>query len=201
MEHNLRDICERLISSAAELNALDAKLGDGDLGTTVTSICNTLRDEIDQLPDDIGGCFAHIVSVISKTSGSSFSAVTMTGLLCAARAAKGRESLPWQDLPAVLRDCIETMCERGGAAKGDKSMIDGLLAITDRLASQPETELFKEAAELAISEALDDFREKPFRIGRARLAPNRGVGYDDPGMVALARIVGVTGSTQKGKPI
>lgn len=33
--------------------------------------------------------------------------------------------------------------------------------------------------------ALDDFRDKPCKIGRARIFAERTIGMDDPGMVAF----------------
>jgi dihydroxyacetone kinase-like protein len=41
----------------------------------------------------------------------------------------------------------------------------------------------------AIAGAIVQFRELPFRQGRARIFGAKGIGRDDPGMVALARIV------------
>jgi dihydroxyacetone kinase-like protein len=37
--------------------------------------------------------------------------------------------------------------------------------------------------------ALDAFRDKPNRIGRARMFADKTIGMDDPGMVALLRMV------------
>jgi hypothetical protein len=50
-------------------------------------------------------------------------------------------------------------------------------------------------ADGAVSRTLDEFRGKPSRIGRARLAPQQGIGQDDPGMVALKRIIEAIRST------
>lgn len=41
----------------------------------------------------------------------------------------------------------------------------------------------------AAGEALEAFRDKPNRIGRARMFADKSIGIDDPGMVALQRMV------------
>ncbi len=44
------------------------------------------------------------------------------------------------------------------------------------------------AAREAVRQALDAYREKPCRIGRARMFAERSVGKDDPGMLAFTRL-------------
>ena len=38
-------------------------------------------------------------------------------------------------------------------------------------------------------ELLDAFRDRPNRVGRARMFADKTIGLDDPGMVALQRMV------------
>jgi dihydroxyacetone kinase-like protein len=40
-----------------------------------------------------------------------------------------------------------------------------------------------------VAECLDRFRHQPARQGRARIFGEKSVGKDDPGMVALQRII------------
>ena len=46
------------------------------------------------------------------------------------------------------------------------------------------------AASTAATAAMDDFRGKPNRLGRARMFAEKSVGMDDPGMRAFQRILG-----------
>lgn len=190
----------RLMSSAEELNRLDGKLGDGDLGSTAISICRALQEELSEVPGDISGCFSRVASAIARTSGSSFSAVVMTGFVCAARLTKGQAVLKGDELSQLLLQCVEAMSERGGAVRGDKTLLDGLSAIGQTLAKDLEPGVIEGEVLYAVADSLRVFREKPFKIGRARLAPNRGVGSDDPGMVALARMIGVSAPSEAPEP-
>jgi dihydroxyacetone kinase-like protein len=40
----------------------------------------------------------------------------------------------------------------------------------------------------AASKAIEEFRDKPNRIGRARMFAEKSIGMDDPGMVAVLRM-------------
>lgn len=180
--------CDRLEACSAELNELDAKLGDGDMGTTLATLARALRPELATPPDDVGECLARVVSVIGRTSGSSLSAVLMTGLHRAARETRGLTAVPWPRLASLIELALDAMSERGGAKLGDKSVLDGLAAIAEALAGESDHAAFADAADRAVSTALAAFRDKPSKIGRARLGADHGVGHDDPGMAALKRV-------------
>ena len=44
-------------------------------------------------------------------------------------------------------------------------------------------------AYLAVTDALESFRDKRATVGRARIFGDKSVGLDDPGMLAMERIV------------
>lgn len=185
----IRHAACRLAACTAELNGLDAKLGDGDMGTTLATISRALEPEIERLPNDIGESLGRVVRVIGRTSGSSLGAVMMTGLQRVARETRGRSELPWRELAGLIELALAAMQERGGARLGDKSLLDGLAAVAAALAEEPDPAAFAAAAEAAVERTIARYRDKPCRIGRARLAGERSIGEDDPGMVALIRVV------------
>jgi dihydroxyacetone kinase-like protein len=182
-------IAERLLETAEELNALDATLGDGDLGTSLASIARAVREHAPSLPEDVGEALARIAKIIAGTSGSSFSGVMMVGLLAAANHTRGRSSVPVSELPGLLRVSIDAISERAGARLGDKSVLDGIAAIADAVEQASSGIDVVSQAEKALQEALVIFRDRPCQIGRGRLAGKRSVGCDDPGMVALQRML------------
>lgn len=187
LKRALRGICDRLVASTEELNALDAALGDGDLGGTMASIAKSVQSEIDTLPDDLGEALLRIVKAMSRTSGSSFSGVVLAGVMRAGANLRGRTSAAPSDLPALIKASVATMGERGGASLGDKSVLDALDAVGQAL--EGKTDYLAAEAERAVAEALDRFRPLQSKIGRARLAGERSIGRDDPGMVAFKRMI------------
>jgi dihydroxyacetone kinase-like protein len=183
----LQGICAKLTASTEELNALDAVLGDGDLGGTMASIAKSVQSEIETLPDDLGEALLRIVKAMSRTSGSSFSGVVLAGVMRAGANLRGRSSLDPSELPALIKASVDTMSERGGAKLGDKSVLDGLAAVGEALAGK--TDNLAAEADRAVTAAMDAFRPLPCKIGRARLAGERSIGRDDPGMVAFKRMI------------
>lgn len=77
------------------------------------------------------------------------------------------------------------MQARSRAQFGDKTILDGILAVTRATTAATDFETFGRSAAKATETALAEFRGKPCRIGRARLSAQGGVGIDDPGMVFL----------------
>lgn len=180
-------ICAKLNAATDELNEMDAVLGDADLGSTLSTIAKSVQSEIETLPDDLGEALMRVVKAISRTSGSSFSGVMMAGVMKAASSLRGRDSIVPSELPGLLRASIATMSERGGAKLGDKSVLDALAALADGLEGKADG--LAAAADKAVAGGLDKFRDQPSKIGRARLAGERSIGRDDPGMFAFKRMV------------
>jgi dihydroxyacetone kinase-like protein len=81
------------------------------------------------------------------------------------------------------------MSDRGKGQLGDKTVLDALNAV--RLATEglDEPAAQVKAAIQAVDQTMADFRGHPFRRGRARIFGDKGLELDDPGMVALKRII------------
>jgi dihydroxyacetone kinase-like protein len=69
-----------LDARAMEFNQLDAATGDGDMGSTLQTVARAILADTTLLPDDLGEVFGRLAVIFAKTSGSSLSAVVMTGL-------------------------------------------------------------------------------------------------------------------------
>ena len=64
--------CAALEAAAPELNALDGRLGDGDLGATLQKCAANVRAAAAGLPDDLAGIFKRCAGACANASGSSF---------------------------------------------------------------------------------------------------------------------------------
>lgn len=184
--------CEALESAAPELNALDGQLGDGDLGTTLEKCAGNIRALLASAPTQLDALLKACAQACARASGSSFGTLLAVGFLNAAKEVAGREALDRDALAQLLAVVLRALSERGGAALGDKTMLDSLDAIIralEALNSGAQAPALKAAAAAATAEALDAFRGLPNRIGRARMFAERSIGLDDPGMVAVQRMV------------
>jgi phosphoenolpyruvate---glycerone phosphotransferase subunit DhaL len=181
-----RRVAEALIANAERFNALDAAGGDGDMGTTLAMVSRGLLAEREPGAEDVGEALMRVAKVIARISGSSLSAVVMTGLMAMSKACSGKAEVAWADLPALLETALETMQARSRARLGDKTVLDGIAHIAEALRGAETAGQAGAAAEAATQDALAAFCDRPAVVGRLRLEPAKGVGTDDPGMVALA---------------
>lgn len=172
-----------------ELNAADGALGDGDLGVTMTRGMRAISQMKDDLPDDLGMALMQCAQAFTKSSGSSYGTLMATGLLSAAKTLKGQtqfEVAQISDLVAAARDKMQ---DRGKAELGGKTVLDSLDAVARATSGLDDKNAVAAAASDAVDQALEDFRDKPATIGRARIFAEKSIGLDDPGMLAMQRIV------------
>lgn len=174
--------------AAPELNELDGRLGDGDLGATLHKCAVNVASAASDMPDSLDGVFMTCAQACAKASGSSFGTLLAQAFLGAAKWIPPRTALSRTDLAALLAQTVQTLSARGGASLGDKTMLDSLDAVSKALDAASDGADLCAVARDAAAGALDGFKDRPNRIGRARMFADKSVGMDDPGMVAVLRM-------------
>ncbi|MGU9956788.1 MAG: dihydroxyacetone kinase subunit DhaK [Arenicellales bacterium WSBS_2016_MAG_OTU3] len=176
----LTDCCNVLIAAEAELNALDAKSGDGDTGSTLAGAARALIGAMERLPlaDHTQLCRA-IGLELSQTMGGS------SGVLLAiffAAAGDGASSgLP---IRKALKAGLTRMQEIGGAQIGDRTMVDALAPALEALDNG-----IANAAAAARKGADHTATIVRAKVGRASyLSAQQLEGHNDPGAEAVARL-------------
>lgn len=172
-----------------ELNAADGALGDGDLGVTLTRGMRAISDMKDDLPDDFGMALFQCAQAFTKSSGSSYGTLMATGLMTAAKTLKGQTEFDAAQISNLVAAARDKMQERGKAELGGKTVLDSLDAVAQATAGLDAPDALADAAARAVDQALDDIRDKPATIGRARIFGEKSIGMNDPGMLAMQRIV------------
>jgi len=190
VERALWRVSQGLRQAAAELNALDAVVGDGDLGTTLARCANAL-DGTPLADGTVADLLQEAGARCAAASGSSCATLLGAALRAAARACR-QAAMPHAlgdgDMAELLGHAAAAVARLGEAQEGDKTLLDALLAVqrSKPLDGTPWTVLH---AEQALHAALQALHPQPGRIGRARLHAGRVAAYDDPGMVAVLRMV------------
>ncbi|NLS79132.1 MAG: dihydroxyacetone kinase subunit L [Chloroflexi bacterium] len=182
-------IAAHLEACADELNRLDGALGDGDLGVTMVRGARGLVEAAPKLPDDVGMAFLQCAQVFTKVSGSTYGTLLATGLMSAAKLAKGRAEIPTSEIADLLGAALEGMMKRGRGNLGDKTVLDALEAARAAAAGLDDPAALAVAVDDAVAGALERFRDQPAKQGRARIFGDKSIGLDDPGMVAFKRVV------------
>ena len=191
--HDLQAAVSRIqagiASVGAELNELDGKLGDGDLGVTLINGFKNISDASDDSPEDFGMALFTCAKLMTQVSGSSFGTLMATALMAAGKQVKGSSQIEAAQIPDLLQAAQDAMIARGGASLDDKTLLDSMHAIISSLREGVEAGGMLENAETAATQALNDMRDKPNKIGRARIFGDKTIGMDDPGMVAILRLI------------
>ena len=179
----------KLETCADELNALDAVLGDGDLGVTMVRGAKSVQAELENLPDDVGMALLKCAQAFTKISGSTLGTLLATGLMSAAKTTKGRREVPWSEVSSLLAGAGNSMSTRSQGQLGDKTILDALEAARAATEGLEDPAAMVSAANEAVDSALERFRNQASRQGRARIFGDKSIGQDDPGMVAFKRIL------------
>ncbi len=186
----LAECSERMIAAAPELNELDAKLGDGDLGATLEKCGRLMQEGLSREFETPADVFKACAMACTRASGSSFGTLMAVAFLTLAKETSGRTNLAPGEVEPLLGQVIEALMARGRASLGDKTVLDSLEAIRIAATGHTGSAHLPELARAAAESALDAFRDRPNRIGRARMFGEKSIGLDDPGMVAVVRMIG-----------
>ena len=175
------DSCDAFIAMQDDLNALDAKTGDGDTGTTVATAARSLKSSIDKLPlADSAPLFRALSDHLSVSMGGS-SGVLLSILFSAASDAVRSGA---GDIEAI-REGVSRMMNYGGAGLGDRTMVDALVPALDSLIADGS---LSNAADAARAGAVATSTMTRARSGRSAYVPEGSLqGVTDPGAEAVAR--------------
>lgn len=173
--------CQILIKAEADLNALDAKSGDGDTGSTLAGAARALLGALDRLPlADHTQLFRAIGQELSQTMGGSSGVLLAIFFTAAGDAASSGLSMV-----AALKEGLARMQTIGGAELGDRTMVDALKPALEKL----EASGMAEAAVAARAGAAETAQIRRAKAGRAAyLNAEQLYGNVDPGAEAVARL-------------
>ena len=185
----LINIFQKLLDEAKnsydEFNSADGKIGDGDLGVTILHGLEEVNNNINKFNDDMGANFMLCSKAFVKKSGSSFGTLIAFSFMNISKNLKGKSECNHEDILSIFEISLKTILERGKTNLGDKTIADSLnLIIRNLKDNQNYSDVFK----LSTKQALDDFKGKKIKIGRARMFEDKTMDLDDPGMFALNRL-------------
>ncbi|XP_030324568.1 triokinase/FMN cyclase [Calypte anna] len=189
----LEKVCSTLLSMQDKLNELDRAAGDGDCGHTHARAARAIQDWMRARPPPSAP--AHLLSsladlLLEKMGGSSG---VLYGLFLTAAA---QPLLTRRDLPAwadAMDAGIEAMQRYGGAAPGDRTMLDSLWAAAQALHSlrAPGAELLPVLSKAVQSAeaAAEATKDMEAGAGRASYISSGKLLLPDPGAVAAAAVL------------
>lgn len=173
-------VAELLIAAEGSLNALDAKSGDGDTGSTLATAARALKTRVDHMPlADRAALYPALGNELSQTMGGS-SGVILAIYFSAVGDACGHGAATHE----ALIQGLERVCEVGGAKVGDRTMVDALSPALDALPNGIDA-----AAAAARAGANSTAEIHQAKAGRAAYVPAENLkGNNDPGAEAVALV-------------
>ena len=179
---------EQAKKSYDEFNTADGRIGDGDLGITILNGFEEINNNINKFSDDMGANFLICSQAFVKKSGSSFGTLIAFSFMNISKNLKEKTECSHEDIIDIFETALKTILERGKTSLGDKTIADSLDLIIKML---KDNKNYSNVFKLATKRALDDFKGKKIRIGRARMFEDKTKDLDDPGMLALNRLTEV----------
>jgi len=174
-----------LVALEGELNKLDAKVGDGDTGSTFASGAKDLLEQHKdkKLPlNDLSALFNVIGDRLATVMGGS-SGVLMSIFFTAA----GQKVSEGGELAESLLFGLARMKHYGGADLGDRTLIDALQPALEALQHKPGD--IKAAAAAAAKGAKATSTMKKANAGRSSYLSSGSLkGVKDPGAVAVEEV-------------
>ncbi|EGX55227.1 dihydroxyacetone kinase, L subunit [Streptomyces zinciresistens K42] len=173
---------------AERLTALDSPIGDADHGSNLQRGFRAVRAALDKEEPGTPGAVLtlagrQLISTVGGASGPLYGTLLRrTGKALGDGAEVGED-----DLARALRAGVDAVMALGGAAPGDKTMIDALVPAVDALGDGFA------AARAAAEEGAVATTPLRARKGRASYLGERSVGHQDPGATSAALLIAALG--------
>jgi dihydroxyacetone kinase phosphoprotein-dependent L subunit len=194
IERGMKATCGTVLRNEIYFCELDALAGDGDFGNSLAAGFRVIEQDLPTLDKStINGWLLKISMIISKHTGGSSGPLWGTAFMRAAMIAKDKSVLTLEDMEKIVQAAIEGIQARGGAQPGDKTLIDSLIPVRDAIARHKAdgdtSAALRDSANVA-AEAAETAKAWVAKRGRQQFTGERSSGTPDPGMVAIATILG-----------
>jgi dihydroxyacetone kinase phosphoprotein-dependent L subunit len=184
----VKTMADTAIENEQYFSELDGVMGDADFGVSLSGGFKAVLAAWDTFDHStINSFLLNAARTLANNTGGSSGPVWGTLFRRFALAFKDKNEVIVEDIIAAFKSAIEGIMERGGAALGDKTLLDALDVIVKSLEASKGDELLmalKKAADAAV-EAKETTKSWPARIGRASRAGDRTIDTYDPGIVAV----------------
>jgi dihydroxyacetone kinase phosphoprotein-dependent L subunit len=195
IEQAIQTTADTVLRNEHYFSDLDGLAGDGDFGTSLATGFRVIKNEWDGIDkSNIGAMLLKISMLVSKHVGGSSGPIWGTGFMKAAMLTRGKEAVTLPELTEMVGAAIEGIQARGGAKRGDKTLLDALIPIHETLqkhCAAGDIDLgaaLKDCADAA-DQAIDETRTLVAHRGRASQVGERSANTPDPGIVAIATIL------------
>ncbi|EFE71107.1 MULTISPECIES: dihydroxyacetone kinase subunit DhaL [Streptomyces] len=178
---------------ADRLTALDSPIGDADHGSNLQRGFTAVRAALEKEPPATpGAVLVQSGRLLVSTVGGASGPLYGTLLRRTGKALGEATEVDERQLAEALRAGVDAVMQLGGAAAGDKTMIDALLPAVDALGDSFA------AARSAAEEGAVATTPLRARKGRASYLGERSIGHQDPGATSAALLIAALADAASG---
>lgn len=183
-------IAEVMEEHAEELGMMDAKLGDGDLGLTMTKGFSALPQHFQETKGDFGKQIFSAGMKFSSVAPSTMGFLMGTALMTAGKRIMPAESLDASNYSLFLKGLCEGVIRRGKASPGERTILDALTSAeraASELSQKPEEPTLPELAQAAAEGAargVEATKNMLPKYGKAAVHRDAAMGLPDQGAYA-----------------
>ncbi|XDA99214.1 dihydroxyacetone kinase subunit DhaL [Sulfitobacter sp. LCG007] len=184
-----------IFAEADRLSALDGEIGDGDHGVTMEIGWKAVREALSQVPADAPPTqvCGLVAQAFLDAVGASAGPLYASAFTSAGAAVSDRLNLDAGAMAAWLEGMASGIRRRGGAAPGDKTMVDAWVpaaaAAKARLGDGGSVAELLDRAAAAAEIGAESTRDMQSRLGRSARLGARSVGHVDAGAASAAVMI------------
>lgn len=184
---------ERIIAAEPALSEADRNLGDGDHGLGMQRGMTAAKEKLlEGEAASVEKAFSSVGMAMMSSMGGASGAIFGTFFRNGGKALAGQEVLDSAGLAAFLQAGVEGVKQRGGAAVGDKTVVDAMQPAAEKAAAVADQPLPEAAA--AVHEAalagLEASKGMIAKFGRAKTLGEACIGFPDAGALSVTVILG-----------
>jgi len=193
--------CQALLDSEAELNDLDAKIGDGDCGSTLGTGAHAILSALPTFPLNSAASTALSLAKaiglnVGGTSGGVFKIFFTAAAAALRNSSNTTKTLTIDSAALALKAGIEAVSKYGGAERGHRTLVDALGPASDALLAyiadcdgrSATAAAAAAAAAVAAENGAEETKTMSALAGRSSYVPEAVLqGVPDPGAVGAAR--------------
>lgn len=183
----IRAMAQRVAADRAALNRLDAALGDGDHGTSISTAFAVAVEEIEALPQpSLSAIWLATAKALMNRMGGASGAIFGAFFLKGVASLRDCERLSKDATALLLTAGLESVKARGKAKVGDKTMVDALEPAATAFDAADDFVSAWAAAAAAARTGAESTRPLVAKQGRAKFLGERAIGQQDPGATTIA---------------
>ena len=175
MEANRDYLCE-----------LDAQMGDGDLGLTMTKAFLAAAQEAQESElDDLGKLLMRCGMKMNSAAPSTMGTLMSSGMMAVGKALGGKTDLSPADMQTFFASFADGIAKRGKCQVGERTVLDSIASASTAAAlATGDICAITKAAGAGAKEGLEKTKDMKPVYGKAAIFADRAAGHIDQGALA-----------------